>query len=129
MATFLHATHLTPRNLRMQRQKSILSSQNSTGGNVKGQGVSQFPSKQQSQKGDIGGSSLEVIGTDTPPEKVPRKVLPASFAANAETGVSSSLFSSIMHKFVKVEDMVNGSQKNQAMRFNLMHAVCHATSG
>ncbi|XVF34805.1 hypothetical protein REPUB_Repub18cG0090200 [Reevesia pubescens] len=98
----------------MQRQKSILSflqkpspavaSQNGTGGKVKGQGVSQFPSKQQNQDGAVCGSSLEVTGTDTPPEKVPRKVLPASFADNGATRGSSSLFSSIMHKFVKVDD-------------------------
>ncbi|XVE54298.1 hypothetical protein DITRI_Ditri03aG0069600 [Diplodiscus trichospermus] len=105
----------------MQRQKSILSflqkpspaSQNGTGGEVKGQGASLFPSKQQNQKGAFGGSSLEVAGTDTPPEKVPRKVLPANFADDAETIGSSSLFSSIMHKFVKVGDRENGSQRNQ----------------
>ena len=113
------------RNLKMQRQKSILSflkkpspaSQNGTGGKIKGQGASQFPSKQQSQNGDVGGSSLEVTGTDTPPEKVPRKVFSASFAANAEAGGSSSLFSSIMHKFMKVEDRVKGSQRYFSANF------------
>ncbi|OMO58071.1 hypothetical protein COLO4_34897 [Corchorus olitorius] len=103
----------------MQRQKSILSflqkpaSQNGAGGKVKGQGDSQFASKQQDQNVVACGSSAEVTGTDTPPEKVPRKVLPASFAANAETNGSSSLFSSIMHKFVRVDNKENASQRIQ----------------
>ncbi|PPD72959.1 hypothetical protein GOBAR_DD30144 [Gossypium barbadense] len=105
----------------MQRQKSILSlwqkpspaSQNGAVGEVKGQGASLFPSKQ-NLNGDVCGSSLEVTGTDTPPEKVPRKVLPVNFASNAEARGSSSLFSSIMHKFVKADDRENGSQRNQA---------------
>ncbi|KAK6273407.1 hypothetical protein POUND7_010490 [Theobroma cacao] len=107
----------------MQRQKSILSflqkpspaSQDGIGGKVKGQEASQFPSKQQNQNAAaVCGSSLEVTGTDTPPEKVPRKVLPASFAANTGTRDSSSMFSSIMHKFVRVDDKENASQSNRA---------------
>ncbi|XVF88507.1 hypothetical protein PTKIN_Ptkin19aG0056500 [Pterospermum kingtungense] len=107
-------------NLKMQRQKSILSflqkpspgSQAGTvAGKVNGQGASQFPSK---QNNDGGGSSLEVTGTDTPPEKVPRRVLPTTFSENADCGGSSSLFSSIMHKFVKVDDKVNGSHRKRA---------------
>ncbi|KAJ4887277.1 DNA mismatch repair protein MSH7 [Raphanus sativus] len=49
----------------------------------------------------------DVRGVDTPPEKVPRRVLPSNFKAAAESagggGGASSLFSSIMHKFVKVD--------------------------
>ncbi|KAB2076854.1 hypothetical protein ES319_A06G067600v1 [Gossypium barbadense] len=105
----------------MQRQKSILSllqkpspaSQNGAVGEAKGQGASLFPSKQ-NLNGDVCGSSLEVTGTDTPPEKVPRKVLPVNFASNAEARGSSSLFSSIMHKFVKADDRENGSLRNLA---------------
>lgn len=102
----------------MQRQKSILSflqkpssgNQNGTvAGKEKGHGASQFPSKQQNRSGAA--DSLEVTGTDTPPEKVPRKVFATRFSDNADAGGSSSLFSSIMHKFVKVDDRVNGSQR------------------
>ncbi|GMI97714.1 MUTS homolog 7, ARABIDOPSIS THALIANA MUTS HOMOLOG 7, MUTS HOMOLOG 6-2 [Hibiscus trionum] len=104
----------------MQRQKSIFSSfrkpspagQSGSAGELKCRGVSQFPSKQ-SQNSDVCGSSVEVPGIDTPPEKEPRKVLPTSFLTNAETSGSSSLFSSIMHKFVKVEDKGKGYQRNQ----------------
>ncbi|XP_027923282.1 DNA mismatch repair protein MSH7 isoform X2 [Vigna unguiculata] len=45
----------------------------------------------------------DVRGTDTPPEKVPRRVLPANFAPK-ENNSGPSLFESIMHKFVKVDD-------------------------
>jgi len=45
----------------------------------------------------------DVRGTDTPPEKVPRRVLPANFAPK-ENNSGPSLFDSIMHKFVKVDD-------------------------
>ncbi|CAH2052708.1 unnamed protein product [Thlaspi arvense] len=111
----------------MQRQRSILSffqkpspatqDLGSGDGTTVGGGKSRFTVKE----GDVnGGASVrsvernvwksvdEVRGTDTPPEKVPRRVLPSSFkAADAESaggGASSSLFSNIMHKFVKVDD-------------------------
>ncbi|KOM54278.1 hypothetical protein LR48_Vigan10g017000 [Vigna angularis] len=45
----------------------------------------------------------DVRGTDTPPEKVPRRVLPANFPPK-ENNSGPSLFESIMHKFVKVDD-------------------------
>ncbi|XP_014496504.1 DNA mismatch repair protein MSH7 [Vigna radiata var. radiata] len=45
----------------------------------------------------------DVRGTDTPPEKVPRRVLPANFAPKGNNS-GPSLFESIMHKFVKVDD-------------------------
>ncbi|KAK8597823.1 hypothetical protein V6N13_095220 [Hibiscus sabdariffa] len=104
----------------MQRQKSIFSSfqkpspagQSGSVGELKSRGASLFPSKQ-SQNGDVCGSSVEVTGTDTPPEKEPRKVLPTNFTTNVETS-GSPLFSSIMHKFVKVEDKGKESQRNQA---------------
>lgn len=54
-------------------------------------------------------SSLEIRGTDTPPEKVPRQILRTSFKANEEAKGGSSLFSSIMHKFVKVDNRQNAN--------------------
>ncbi|KAK8695156.1 hypothetical protein V6N13_000329 [Hibiscus sabdariffa] len=104
----------------MRRQKSIFSSlrkpspagQSGSVGELKSREASQFPSKQ-GQNGDVCGSSVEVTGTDTPPEKEPRKVLPTNFTTNVETS-GSPLFSSIMHKFVKVEDKGKESQRNQA---------------
>ncbi|KDP33650.1 hypothetical protein JCGZ_07221 [Jatropha curcas] len=104
----------------MQRQKSILSffqkpspaSQKAdSGGTLNERKAPHFSSKQENQKvvspgkPDTHGSvdsSLEVRGTDTPPEKVPRQVLPGSYSVNENT-TGSSLFSSIMHKFVKVD--------------------------
>ncbi|CAH8326703.1 unnamed protein product [Eruca vesicaria subsp. sativa] len=60
----------------------------------------------------------DVLGVDTPPEKVPRRVLPSSFkAAETAGGGASSLFSSIMHKFVRVdgpESCGDRSQENVA---------------
>ncbi|CAN8258263.1 unnamed protein product [Cochlearia groenlandica] len=46
----------------------------------------------------------DVVGIDTPPEKVPRRVLPSGFKPAESAGGASSLFSNIMHKFVKVDD-------------------------
>ncbi|KAE8735369.1 DNA mismatch repair protein MSH7 [Hibiscus syriacus] len=105
----------------MQRQKPIFSSsqkpssagQNVAVGELKCRGASQFPSTQ-NQNGDVCGSSVEVTGTDTPPEKETRKVFPENFATNVGGSGSSSLFSSIMHKFVKVEDQGKGSRRNHA---------------
>ncbi|KAJ8749841.1 hypothetical protein K2173_013244 [Erythroxylum novogranatense] len=58
-------------------------------------------------------SSLEVRGTDTPPEKVPRQVFPESFTMGENSG-GSSLFSSILHKFVKVDVAEQLPDRNQA---------------
>ena len=44
--------------------------------------------------------SLEIRGTDTLSEKVPRQIFP-TISIGSEDGRGSSLFSSIMHKFVK----------------------------
>ena len=55
-------------------------------------------------------SSLEIRGTDTPPEKVPRQVFPATFQENENNG-GSSLFSSIMHKFVKIDDREKSTER------------------
>ncbi|KAJ9183975.1 hypothetical protein P3X46_007767 [Hevea brasiliensis] len=105
----------------MQRQKSILSffqkpspanQSSGAGDTINGQKL-HFLAKQQKQEvtsssepeihshGSLD-SSLEIRGTDTPPEKVPRQILPGSFKQNESSG-GSSLFSSIMHKFVKVD--------------------------
>ncbi|KAE8682862.1 DNA mismatch repair protein MSH7 [Hibiscus syriacus] len=87
--------------------------QNVTVGELKCRGASQFPSKQ-NQNGVVCGSSAEVTGTDTSPEKETRKVFPENFATNVGASGSYSLFSSIMHKFVKVEEKGKGSQRNHA---------------
>jgi DNA mismatch repair protein MSH6 len=55
-------------------------------------------------------SSLEIRGTDTPPEKVPRQFFPATFQENENNG-GSSLFSSIMHKFVKIDDREKSTER------------------
>ena len=110
----------------MQRQKSILSffqkpspeNNGSNAGNVLGsRRVPQFPVKQEKQKGSgltqaandtVMDSSLEIKGTDTPPEKLPRQIFSATSTGN-EDGGASSLFSSIMHKFVKVDGRANAT--------------------
>ena len=51
-------------------------------------------------------SSLEIRGTDTPSEKVPHQIFPAMSTESKDDRVSS-LFSSIMHKFVKVDETEN----------------------
>ncbi|XP_010467153.1 PREDICTED: DNA mismatch repair protein MSH7-like [Camelina sativa] len=73
----------------MQRQRSILSF---------------FQKPSSASKGLVSGDATS--GTDTPPEKVPRRVLPSGFkpAESAAGGGASSLFTNIMHKFVKVDD-------------------------
>ncbi|RZC71699.1 hypothetical protein C5167_034884 [Papaver somniferum] len=56
-----------------------------------------------------------VVGTDTPPEKLPRKILPSNFKANptdAAGAAGSSLFSSILHKFSR-EGHEKPNQRNQ----------------
>ncbi|PIA65096.1 hypothetical protein AQUCO_00100524v1 [Aquilegia coerulea] len=55
----------------------------------------------------------EVTGTDTPPEKLPRQVLPAKFSANGNTS-RPTMFSSIMHKFAKVADVDISPARNKA---------------
>ncbi|WCJ42434.1 DNA mismatch repair protein MSH7 [Euphorbia peplus] len=100
----------------MQRQKSILSffpppaKQNSgTGDALNARGPSQSTAKK--SESDIDGSMEEIRGTDTPPEKVPRQILPGTFTAVDSKG--SSLFSSIMHKFVKVDDKEKPAERKQ----------------
>ena len=103
----------------MQRQKSILSffqkssPENQSSGNRQ---VPHFPAKQQSQNVQGFGqptatdSAVEITGTDTPPEKVPRRIFPASYVGN-ESKSGSSLFASIMHKFVKPDDREKASPR------------------
>ncbi|XP_043702329.1 DNA mismatch repair protein MSH7 [Telopea speciosissima] len=57
-------------------------------------------------------SSFEIRGTDTPPEKLPRQILPSSFSVNDD--IRPSLFHSIMHKFVKVDERDNSCGRDQA---------------
>ena len=109
----------------MQRQKSILSffqkplpeSNGSAAGNELGK--RRVPPKQEKQNGvalnqpandAVMDSSLEIRGTDTPPEKVPRQIFPA-MSSGSEDGRGSSLFSSIMHKFVKVDDRKKATER------------------
>ena len=109
----------------MQRQKSILSffqkpspeSNGSGAGNELGK--QRVPAKQEKQNGvalnqaandTVMDSSLEIRGTDTPPEKVPRQIFPA-MSTGSEDGRASSLFSSIMHKFVKVDDRKKATER------------------
>lgn len=103
----------------MQRQKSILSffqkpSQASVPGDAtSGGGGLRSAVKERGINSDASVRSVErnvskcvdddVRGVDTPPEKVPRRVLPSNFKAAESAGGASSLFSSIMHKFVKVD--------------------------
>ncbi|KAK2641620.1 hypothetical protein Ddye_023383 [Dipteronia dyeriana] len=65
------------------------------------------------------------MGTDTPPEKMPHQIFLANFKANEETrGGDSSLFSSIMHKFVKVENRQDVDRRfSIKIRFDLHHWV------
>ncbi|KAK7291457.1 hypothetical protein RIF29_06618 [Crotalaria pallida] len=53
-------------------------------------------------------SDDDVRGTDTPPEKVPRQVLPASFAP-----IENDVFESIMHKFIKLDDSESVTRRSQ----------------
>ncbi|KAL5838399.1 hypothetical protein ACOSQ3_015568 [Xanthoceras sorbifolium] len=111
----------------MQRQKTILSffqkpsqADRNSGG---GQRDSHVLSKRQNSGATDSNqppvlaavdSSVEIRGTDTPPEKVPRQILPANFKANEEArGGESSLFSSIMHKFVKVDNRQDVNRRNE----------------
>lgn len=54
------------------------------------------PPKPEAGAGSL--QEMEVCGTDTPPEKVPRQILQSK-----EDASSSSVFASIMHKFVRVD--------------------------
>lgn len=106
---------------KMQRQKSLLSFfqkspsdyRSSDGGASSiGERLTCFPPKpsaaglEQPAIQTTAHSSLEIRGTDTPPEKVPRQILPA-----IEKNRGSSLFSSIMHKFVRVDDKRKANER------------------
>lgn len=110
----------------MQRQRSILSffqkpspatqgliSGDATSGGGEGgsrftvkEGIANADASVRSAERNVSKSVDEVRGTDTPPEKVPRRVLPSGFKTSEAKAVggASSLFSNIMHKFVKVDD-------------------------
>ncbi|PON73319.1 DNA mismatch repair [Parasponia andersonii] len=91
----------------MQRQRSILSffqkpsPENQSSG---GQPAIQVPATD---------SAAEIRGTDTPPEKVPRQILPASHVAG-EGKSGSFLFSSIKHKFTKPSEREKASERNNS---------------
>ncbi|KAL6984821.1 DNA mismatch repair protein msh7 [Sarracenia purpurea var. burkii] len=113
----------------MQRQKSILSflqrpspeNQKCCGDTPESRRHPKFPSKQQIQDTVVANqptvastedASLEIRGTDTPPEKVPRQIFPASFVVNNNNGKPST-FLTIKHKFVQVDDREKSCDRNQ----------------
>lgn len=102
----------------MQRQKSILSflkkpsSDNHkpiNGNNPhSSQPLPHFQAKPQSGRTFVAANQSSTLvpddirGTDTPPEKVPRPIFPLNSKTDDDDAISrTSLFSSIMHKFVK----------------------------
>ncbi|GAU17462.1 hypothetical protein TSUD_143160 [Trifolium subterraneum] len=104
----------------MNRQKSILSffHKSTPENRTSGAAQSSIPSFQQADRNiktvvNPPPPADDVRGTDTPPEKVPRKVLPANFASNTNNS-GSSLFESIMHKFIKVDDGETVNQRSQS---------------
>jgi DNA mismatch repair protein MSH6 len=113
----------------MNRQKSILSFFHKTSpeNRTSGGAQSSAPSFQQTDRNvntvvNPPPPADDVRGTDTPPEKVPRKVLPANFASNANNS-GSSLFESIMHKFIKVVDGDIVNQRFASFSFVLSNFV------
>ncbi|KAL9242372.1 hypothetical protein vseg_016380 [Gypsophila vaccaria] len=60
-------------------------------------------------------TAVDVAGTDTPPEKVPRRVIVSNLTPDDDfRKPNSSVFDSILHKFVKVDEHSNSSQRNGA---------------
>ncbi|KAF8393339.1 hypothetical protein HHK36_021581 [Tetracentron sinense] len=91
----------------MQRQKSILSYlQKPSSENLKSDGM---PNARRLAEQS---TAPEIRGTDTPPEKLPRQIFAANFPANDDA--RPSLFSSIMHKFAKVDDQDSSRERNHA---------------
>ncbi|KAK7314493.1 hypothetical protein VNO77_33018 [Canavalia gladiata] len=94
----------------MSRQKSLLAWFQKTTPANRSSGVRRAPgSTMQKPDGNVIDTFKQsflvddVRGTDTPPEKAPRQVLPSSFA-RSENNSGPSLFESIMNKFVEVDD-------------------------
>ncbi|XP_061366489.1 DNA mismatch repair protein MSH7 [Gastrolobium bilobum] len=107
----------------MNRQKSILSFFEKTTPENRSSGGRRAPasSVQQANPATFNqppSSADDVRGTDTPPEKVPRQLLPASFAQK-ENNFGPSLFESIMHKFVKVDDSERVGNRSQSSNESL----------
>ncbi|XP_010254152.1 PREDICTED: DNA mismatch repair protein MSH7 isoform X1 [Nelumbo nucifera] len=118
----------------MQRQKSILSffqkssseSQSSDDSSytdtLSRQHLVQFPRNQlklnssKSEQSNAPPSAKdpwsEVRGTDTPPEKLPRRIFSTDLPANDDS--RPSLFSSILHKFARVDERESSRDRNQA---------------
>ncbi|KAJ6407101.1 hypothetical protein OIU84_010586 [Salix udensis] len=120
------------RSTKMQRQKSILSffqkpslpSQSPDAGEKNdGRQAPLFSAKQNNQNvfqpaiHGLVDTSLEIRGTDTPPEKVPCQILPVNIKEN-EGGKGATLFSSIMHKFIKFDDREKPNGRNQVHSAN-----------
>jgi len=96
----------------MNRQKSILSFFHKTSPENRTSASAQTSARDDRTVKPVVNPQLpsdEVRGTDTPPEKVPRQILPANYTANTKNS-GSCLFESIMHKFIKVDD---GEKVNQ----------------
>ncbi|KAG6599446.1 DNA mismatch repair protein MSH7, partial [Cucurbita argyrosperma subsp. sororia] len=117
----------------MQRQKSLLSffqkspSENrSSDGDTSSvaQRLTRFPAKPNvaglEQRGiqTNADPSLEIRGADTPPEKVPRQIFPV-----IEKNRGSSLFSSIMHKFVRVDDKHKAHERDEIKKDSSQNEV------
>ncbi|KAK2978247.1 hypothetical protein RJ640_024280 [Escallonia rubra] len=119
----------------MQRQKSILSflkkpsppaNQDSGGGDaLNGSRAPAFQPKHHGHNAAAAApnqpaatyTSGEIRGTDTPPEKEPRRLFPANSTVNGGGQHNSgrpSLFSSIKHKFVKVQSRESSSDGSPA---------------
>ncbi|OIT00388.1 PREDICTED: DNA mismatch repair protein MSH7 isoform X1 [Nicotiana attenuata] len=87
----------------MQRQKSILSflkrpsSEDQSSGNNK----HKFPNQ---NAVPVTKSIPDILGTETPPEKLPRQVLPFN---SGHDGNKSSAFSSIRHKFIREKPRIH----------------------
>ncbi|KAK3034368.1 hypothetical protein RJ639_032266 [Escallonia herrerae] len=126
----------------MQRKKSILSflkkpsppENQDSGGELSGRSRACFsadtqrrhPAPNQPAATDISG---EIRGTDTPPEKEPRRLFPVNSTVNGGGEHNSgrpSLFSSIKHKFVKVQSRESSSDGSPAKSGN---ACVPSTSG
>ncbi|KAI9128946.1 hypothetical protein K1719_000429 [Acacia pycnantha] len=116
----------------MNRQRSILSffqksspanSNSGTGHLGGGRAALKFPSMEEklsvptafNQPASLpaNDSSDKVRGTDTPPEKVPRQILPSTFSSNEKSN-DATPFSRIMHKFVRDDDGGKATRRNQS---------------
>ncbi|KAK7271285.1 hypothetical protein RJT34_27060 [Clitoria ternatea] len=112
----------------MNRQKSILSffQKNTPETRTSVDRLASAPSVQQSNRNITSAfnqppAADDIRGTDTPPEKVPRPVLPANFVPS-ENNLRPSLFDSIIHKFVKFDDDERDTQRSHSSDGSLLNS-------